>query len=238
MWCSCLLLCQTHVAARIVYFPTLHDTPTLASFAPHRQVLDRLAMLGDKKKSARRLSSLFGSSGSSEPSGSTNNAKLSPTPASSESSSRLTKVRNRLSSATHLTPEYPPPAAQSPRAVSLSNPTIQPVVPADLEPLEPPPPLEVPSRASSPASSRPGTPSLDPSEGKLKKLRRKSGLFGGPPGGIEGVDAASGAPQGNASPLAWIVGHKGKVPYNLTFLLNGEKVACGGSQNLIPTLTR
>ncbi|KAI4690305.1 hypothetical protein J4E81_007457 [Alternaria sp. BMP 2799] len=181
-------------------------------------------MLGDKKKSARRLSSLFGSSGSSEPSGSTNNAKLSPTPASSESSSRLTKVRNRLSSATHLTPEYPPPAAQSPRAVSLSNPTIQPVVPADLEPLEPPPPLEVPSRASSPASSRPGTPSLDPSEGKLKKLRRKSGLFGGPPGGIEGVDAASGAPQGNASPLAWIVGHKGKVPYNLTFLLNGEKV--------------
>jgi hypothetical protein len=192
-------------------------------------------MLGDKKKSARRLSSLF-SSASSEASGSTNNQKLSPTPASSESSSRLTKVRNRLSSATHLTPEYPPPPAQSPRHVSLSNPTIQPVEPADLEPLEPPPPLEVPSRASSPASSRPGTPSLDPgSEGKLKKLRRKSGLFGGPPGGIEGVDGAPGTPQGNASPLAWIVGHKGKVPYNLTFLLNGEKVACCGSQNKVPT---
>jgi hypothetical protein len=25
-------------------------------------------------------------------------------------------------------------------------------------------------------------------------------------------------------PLAWIVGHKGKVPYNLAMLLNGEKV--------------
>jgi hypothetical protein len=195
-------------------------------------------MLGDKKKSSRRLSSLFGSSGSSgssEPSGSTD-TKLSPTPTSSESSSRLTKVRNRLSSATHLTPEYPPPAAPtSPRQVSLSNPTIQPVEPANLEPLEPPPPLDVPSRASSPASSRPGTPSLDPSpEGKLKKLRRKSGLFGAPPNGIEGIGGAhSRTSSGNASPLAWIVGHKGKVPYNLTFLLNGEKVACCDSESTV-----
>jgi hypothetical protein len=198
-------------------------------------------MLGHKKKSSRRLSSIFGSSASSEPSTSSSNTYVSATPASSESSSRLTKVRNRLSSATHLAPEYPPPSAPTPRPVSLSNPTIQPVEPADLEPLEPPPPLEVPSRVSSPANSRPGTPSLEPSsEGKLKKLRRKSGLFGGPPTGLEGLDGAPhGAPHGNASPLAWIVGHKGKVPYNLTFLLNGEKVACCGSENMVPiVLTR
>ncbi|RAR09086.1 hypothetical protein DDE82_001998 [Stemphylium lycopersici] len=187
-------------------------------------------MLGDKKKSAHRLSSLFSVGSSESSSGSA--SKTSPVPAS-ESGGRLSKVRNRLSSATHLTPEYPPPAApKSPRQVSLSNPTIQPVEPADLEPLEPPPPIDVPSRASSPASSRPASPAtpatagLDPNaEGKLKKLRRKSGLFGGGPPDI-GNDSGGG--PGNAaattSPLAWIVGHKGKVPYNLTFLLNGEKV--------------
>jgi hypothetical protein len=180
-------------------------------------------MLGDKKKSSHRLSSLF-SSGSSDSSDS-KNTKLSPVP-SSESSSRLTKVRQRISSATHLTPEYPlPPTPKSPRGASLSNPTIQPVESAaDLEPLEPPPALDGPSRTSSPFNSRPGTPTLTVdtgSEGKLKKLRRKSGLFGG---ALIGDDTTAGAPQGHASPLAWIVGHKGKVPYNLTFLLNGEKV--------------
>jgi hypothetical protein len=25
--------------------------------------------------------------------------------------------------------------------------------------------------------------------------------------------------------MAWVVGHKGRVPYNLTMLLNGEKVS-------------
>jgi hypothetical protein len=79
---------------------------------------------------------------------------------------------------------------------------------------------------------------LDPSsEGKLKKLRRKSGLFGGPPPGLEGVGGAhsrtSTSTSNAASPLAWIVGHKGKVPYNLTFLLNGEKVACRGSDKTV-----
>ncbi|KAF1831675.1 hypothetical protein BDW02DRAFT_571798 [Decorospora gaudefroyi] len=169
-------------------------------------------MLSEKKKSGHRLSSIFSS------------APSDASAASSESSNRLTKVRNRLSSATHLAPEYPPPAAPtSPRALSLENPTIQPVASAvDLEPLEPPPPLEVPSRGTSPFNSRPGTPLESPSEGKLKKLRRKSGLFGGAPG--SGDDALSGAPHGHARPLAWIVGHKGKVPYNLTFLVNGEKV--------------
>lgn len=189
-------------------------------------------MLGEKKKSSHRLSSLF-SVGSSD-SHDSKSTKASTAP-SSESSGRLTKVRNRLSSATHLAPEYPPPPPpKSGRDVSLSNPTIQPVESiepaASLEPLEPPPALEVPSRGTSPSRSgsrpgtRPGTPNLDaPSEGNLKKLRRKSRLFGG--GSVS--DGAIPDPQhGHNSPLAWIVGHKGKVPYNLTMLLNGEQVGC------------
>lgn len=96
-----------------------------------------------------------------------------------------------------------------------------------LEPLEPPPHLDVPSRSSSPGAfgSRPGTPNLEVgNEGKLKKLRRKSGLFGGTNSSLTDVSRAGTA--GGSSPLAWIVGHKGKVPYNLTMLLNGEKVRC------------
>lgn len=176
-------------------------------------------MLGDKKKSSNRLSGLFSKE--------TPDAKpKSQTP--SESTNRLQKVRNRISSATHLAPEYPPPGPAAPRHVSLSNPTIQPVESAAptnaaaLEPLEPPPSLGVPgSRTSSPSRgrSRPGTP--DASEGNLKKLRRKSRLFGGSQGGDESPGAITRAQD---SPLAWIVGHKGKVPYNLAMLLNGEKV--------------
>ncbi|CAA9961025.1 hypothetical protein PTMSG1_04409 [Pyrenophora teres f. maculata] len=178
-------------------------------------------MLGDRKKSSHRLSSLF-SSASSDSSTSTS-TKLSPAP-SSESTSRLAKVRNRLSSATHLAPEQSPPSApKSPHRLSVSNPIAPPVVPADLEPLEPPPPLDVPSRASSPSGSRPGTPGAD-STGKLKKLRRKSGLFGsGPVISADGLAGANQAGAGAGKP-AWIVGHKGKVAYDLTLLLNGEKV--------------
>lgn len=176
------------------------------------------------KKSGRRLSSLFTKAPAD--SQDSNAARLHPA-AASEPATRLTKVRNRLSSATHLAPAYPPPSSQAaPRHVSLSNPTIQPVdTYTDFERLEPPPSLggagpgsRPSSRGSSPASSRPGTPSADAAaEGKLKKLRRKSGLFGGG----QSTDGASGVQD---EPLAWIVGHKGKVPYNLAMLLSGEKV--------------
>ena len=184
-------------------------------------------MLGGKKKSSNRLSGLF-SKGSSDTHD--NGSAKTKSTTSSESTGRLTKVKNRLSSATHLAPEYPPPPPPSaPRHVSLSNPTIQPVEPveptAPIEPLEPPPALAVPgSRNASPSrgSSRPGTPNADSStEGNLKKLRRKSKLFGGSQAGDE---ATGGIPQAQTNPLAWIVGHKGKVPYNLAMLLNGEKV--------------
>jgi hypothetical protein len=46
-------------------------------------------------------------------------------------------------------------------------------------------------------------------------------MFGGSNGSTADLSSA-GAAGGN--PLAWIVGHRGKVPYNLTMLLNGEKV--------------
>lgn len=203
-------------------------------------------MLGDKRKSSNRLSGLFSkSSGASD---SDANKLKSPTP--TESTGRLTKVRNRLSSATHLAPEYPPPQSSSPqRPVSLQNPTIQPVESlestANLAPLEPPPPLglgDPGSRNVSPSgrSSRPGTPGAESgSEGNLKKLRRKSKLFGGGSPDLSGAPAgASGAQE---RPHAWIVGHKGKVPYNLAMLLNGERVrrslAESGQQDNILTLS-
>ncbi|KAH8708442.1 hypothetical protein GQ44DRAFT_691027 [Phaeosphaeriaceae sp. PMI808] len=173
-------------------------------------------MLGDKKKSTNRLSGLF-SKGSSDThdSGSANTKSATP----SESTSRLTKVKNRISSATHLAPEYPSPSPSvAPRHSSLQNPP--PSRPPALAPLEPPPSFgggSAGSRNASPSrgSSRPGTPNAD--HGNLKKLRRKSKLFGGSQTGeeVNGV---------HNSPLAWIVGHKGKVPYNLAMLLTGEKV--------------
>jgi hypothetical protein len=197
-------------------------------------------MLGDKKKSSNRLSGLFSKSPSDTQDG--GSAKTSTT--SPQSTGRLTKVKNRISSATHLAPEYPPPAPPTaPRHSSLTNPTIQPVVPQEstvsLETLEPPPAFGAPpgSRNASPArggpsrgGSRPGTPGADSSsEGNLKKLRRKSKLFGGSLAGDQSTGSVS---QAQDSPLAWIVGHKGKVPYNLAMLLNGEKVS-HGSENRV-----
>ena len=174
-------------------------------------------------KSSRKLSSLFSLGGSSE-------HPQSNSAASSESSGRLSKVKNRISSAastsTQLTaPEHPPPSPQR-RQSPPSQLTVPPAGSPALEPLEPPPPLDVPSRSSSPGGfgSRPGTPNLEVGgEGKLRKLRRKSGLFGGNNSSMTDVSRAGAA---GSNPLAWIVGHKGKVPYNLNVLLNGEKVRC------------
>jgi hypothetical protein len=153
---------------------------------------------------------------------------------SSESSGRLTKVRNRMSSAssaTHLAPDHlapdhlapdhlAPVQPAAPRHVSLMNPTME---STDLlQPLEPPPPLSVPGpRTVSPSGSRsrPGTPNDSANEGNLKKLRRRSKMFGGSAG-----DTGAGATQGQHSPVAWIAGHRVKVEYNLGMLLSGEQV--------------
>jgi hypothetical protein len=53
----------------------------------------------------------------------------------------------------------------------------------------------------------------------LKKLRRKSNLFGS-----SRIDLAAAGAATQEQPPAWIVGLKGKVPYNLAPLLSGEKV--------------
>ncbi|KAF1914491.1 hypothetical protein BDU57DRAFT_549650 [Ampelomyces quisqualis] len=182
-------------------------------------------MLGVRKKSSSRLSSLF--SKSTADAQETASSKLKP-PTAPESTRRLTKVRARLSSATHLAPDNSP--QPGPRNFSLSNPYIQRVhsveTTADLAPLEPPPPLAVPrSRNASPSrgGSRPSTSGADSSgEGALKHLRRKSRLFSS-----SQVDLSAPAfvsPALPERPFAWIVGHKGRVPYNLAMLLNGEKV--------------
>lgn len=174
--------------------------------------------MGDKKKNRLSSLNLFSKPPSDAP-----DANFLSTN-SSESSGRLTKVRNRISSAssaTHLAPDHLPPVQPAaPRHVSLMNPTME---STDLlQPLEPPPPLSVPgSRTVSPSGSRsrPGTPNDSANEGNLKKLRRRSKMFGGSAG-----DTGAGAIQGQHSPVAWIAGHRAKVEYNLAMLLSGEQV--------------
>lgn len=184
----------------------------------------------DKKRSSHRLSSLLslGSNHSDQPDGAS--------VASSESSSRLSKVKNRISSATHLAPNYPPPG---PPNAQLSKLTIQPVesAPAALNNanLEPPPPLSAHSPRSAPGSrsaspARPrssaGLHVPDGADSKLKKLKRKSGLFSSAQSSDERLQDVGGVSRGTPGdgPLAWIVGHRGKVPYNLAYLINGERV--------------
>lgn len=186
-----------------------------------------------KKNAGRRLSSLFslGSNDSKD-----KEPKESVSAASSDSGSRLSKVKKRITSHS-VAPEYPPPS-HTPRNVSDSTPvTIQTVdsVAAAFEPLEPPPALtssQPNSRSSSPSrlsKSRPGTPGT-PSGGLLatatdletKKNRRRSRLFGYGESSDERVNGSQTRLNG---PLAWVVGHKGKVEYNLTMLLNGERVS-------------
>jgi hypothetical protein len=184
----------------------------------------------EKKRSTHRLSSLFSLGSNSE-------HAESGSVASSESSGRLSRVKNRITSATHLSPSYPPPAPPSVPAASRSKLTIQPVesAPAALAPLEPPPPIPAAagSRPGSPSRSRPhssagraSTSSLQiPDDSKLRKLKRKSLLFGSPHGSPHSSNEHLPYSRNAASgPLAWVVGHKGKVEYNLTMLLNGEKV--------------
>lgn len=187
-------------------------------------------MLSEKKRSSRRLSSLFSLGGS--------DGQDTTSTASSEPTNRLSKVKNRISSATHLAPDYPAPAA--PKADGQLQPTIQPVQSAPPAPLHAPPPIPtttapkvLPGRPVSRGRQDTGTTTTTISSGgaslaptstgdsRLKKLKRKSGLFGGAQSSDEQVN---GAVKGK-SPMAWVVGHRGKVEYNLTMLLNGEK-AC------------
>ncbi|KAF2642101.1 hypothetical protein P280DRAFT_468550 [Massarina eburnea CBS 473.64] len=182
--------------------------------------------MSNKMRSSHRLSSLFSSSSADS------NDTASVTSSSAGSGpNRLSKFRNRVSSAAHLSPDYPPPPSKYPPSPG-APPTIQAV---DSAPslLEPPPSLDTlnnpRSRSSSPSrlnKSRP-TSMVDSSNGMLtpidtavKKARRTSRLFGlGKTSEDSVAEAGAGEP-----PLAWVVGHSGKVSYNLTMLLNGEVV--------------
>ncbi|KAF2271854.1 uncharacterized protein EI97DRAFT_387025 [Westerdykella ornata] len=171
--------------------------------------------MADKKRSSSRLSSLL-----SLTSIASDNSESSPM-ASSEPAGRFRKVRNRISSATHLSPVYPPPGTAAPANLST---TIQPLdsAPPVLASPDPPPPIPAPRSCSDPPTrphSSAGIGSRDPQlldYSKLKKLKRRSAFFAGPRSSDERLQ--------ERGPLAWIVGHQGKLPYDLTLLLNGEKV--------------
>lgn len=212
-------------------------TPTPSPFThtlPYTRNNVAPTMLSAPRKNAgRRLSSLF-SMGSAD-SKDSNESKDTSSTTSSQSSSRLSKVKKRIVSHS-LTPDYPAPDP-SPRSVPPTAPvTIQHVESASaaFEPLEPPPPLTSSnpnSRSSSPSrlnKSRPVTPGstpngglLIPSDPEVKKNRRRSKLFGYGDSSDERVQDGQ---RHVGGPLAWVVGHKGKVEYSLTLLLNGERV--------------
>ncbi|KAF2816297.1 uncharacterized protein BDZ99DRAFT_494145 [Mytilinidion resinicola] len=143
---------------------------------------------------------------------------------------KLTKERERVVSH-HSAPAYPPPPP--PPATSLTGPpTITPVHAEPASTLQPPsisttPPL-LASQPPSRANSRPQTPITGnliipetlPVHTHDKKAKRKSFLFGARGSSDHVHEAGSGA-QG---PLAWVIGHQGKVQYNLSILMGAEKV--------------
>ncbi|KAJ9667200.1 hypothetical protein H2201_002721 [Coniosporium apollinis] len=196
-----------------------------------------------KDRSSSRLSSLFSLSssgsepafsiddGKSESSSSRRSARLSLSPSRRTSPKRLSKAAHeRVPSGQLLSPvAYPSP---SPRRGQ-----INPVDPAQTGAVFPPPVNDAFYRDESPVRSRPGsrppsrplTPTLDlprhdsrgmgppvsyNNQSQAKPKRRS--WFGGGSRDKHG-------PQEQA-PLAWVIGHETKLPYNLSLLLNAEKV--------------
>lgn len=151
--------------------------------------------------------------------------------------SKLTKASHkRVPSGQLLPPGYPPPPP--PNLELHGQPTVTSVsaAPATTELLPPHAPLNDtlasgPSTGSQPASrasTRPGTPVLDglnerhsglPAPSNNTKAKRRSWLLGGARSSDERVSES-----GHGDPLAWVIGHHGKVPYNLSLLIGGEKV--------------
>jgi hypothetical protein len=82
------------------------------------------------------------------------------------------------------------------------------------------------SRSGTPAGSRPGTPRLRPQSSRgtgglgvpEEKEKKRRSWFGG------GVPKAKEKDEKTQVPLAWVVAHQEKVPYNMSLLLNAEKV--------------
>ena len=197
-------------------------------------------------KTKRRMSALFSLSGGDPeqklaiPQG--NGQPMPPitrgrSPVSAQearSSSKLTKDR-RTSSWGQLNP-----TAQPGQTSGRRRPTLSEVDPDLNEPLPLPPPIPgvagPGSRNSSPArsvagsgtSSRPTTPrrqysnpdpiTLSTLNPPMKEEKRKSrGLFG---------RSKNKKTEESHGPLAWVIGHEGRVPYNVSALINGERVSC------------
>lgn len=196
--------------------------------------------MATKKKSSHRLSSLFSLSSlslssSQDHKDDTRSAsasdRLSPVPGYSPNASpgigKLTKSpHERAGSGQLLTP----PVYSSPVPYHSELPSTSPQI-GWLEDLPPPPTIgdvspgsrsmsPSTSRPGSRASSRPATPTLEvtiegPAQTKHSKLRRMSWMPG---------SSKSHNRDGSQAPTAWVVGHPGKIPYNLGPLLAGEKV--------------
>lgn len=206
--------------------------------------------MASKKRSSQRLSSLFSLSSSDQ--GVKSKSLVEDIPSAPYPSNYLSVDANRsripvarkLTKAPHkrvpsgqqLPPNYPPPPPPDPEL--YGQPTITPVsaAPATTEFLPPhAPPNDTlasgPSTGSQPASrasTRPGTPVLDgpnerhsslPAPSNNTKAKRRSWLLGGARSSDERVSEF-----GHGGPLAWVIGHDGKVPYNLSLLIGGEKV--------------
>ncbi|KAL9095024.1 MAG: hypothetical protein Q9165_002626 [Trypethelium subeluteriae] len=151
--------------------------------------------------------------------------------------SKLSKADRRVSSWGHSIAAHTIPRS---RTSSMSKrPSLGTINPALDEPLPPPPPIlgaaGPGSRASSPArsvagsgtSSRPTTPHRQhpPSDPQgvpsvslpIKEEKPKKGLFGR-------VKNNKKKEEGRG-PVAWVIGHDGRVPYDISALINGERVS-------------
>lgn len=201
-----------------------------------------------RRKSSSRLSNIFSSSAANltipsideQPSAPSGPHSAVESSRGSNSPPRGRTAPNKLSKERvpsgqlHDPVPYP---SQSPGRPELSRkPTINHVQTDFPDGLLPPPPMSALSpgsgspRNGSPDSrigSRPVTPVLSVPPGqyesatltptKESKLRRKS-WFGG---GHKSRDSA----DDGRGPLAWVVGHQGKLPYNLSLLLGAERVS-------------
>ena len=206
--------------------------------------------MASKKHSNRRVPSLFSLSSSDQ--GAKSKSPVEDVPSASYPSnylsvdanrsripvaSKLTKAsRERVPSGQLPPPGYPPPPPPNSELHGQPIITSASAAPATTELLSLHAPLNGtlasgPSTRSQPASrasTRPGTPVLDgpnerhsslPAPSNSTKAKQRSWLLGGARSSDERVSES-----GHGGPLAWVIGHHGKISYNLSLLIGGEKV--------------
>jgi hypothetical protein len=191
-------------------------------------------MASTRTRASRRISSFF----STTPSLDDSIPAASNTPRTTRSSEALgpvdvaawqpppvRKLTKDRAVSQHIAPGYPPPAP--PAAGQTGQPTTT-AVDDNAYTLQSPssssPPLltsQSPSRGPSPPGAGRLTSDTLPTHSNDKRAKKKSWLLGGSARSSNDrvPDAGSGA-----GVLAWVAGHDGKVPYNLSLLLGAEKV--------------